>query len=182
MLHLQNNGYLPINSPDLVNQARKLCSDIGASVRVARVASKFVENDVTVEKQNFEAVVEMFRPIAKLDNGRHVVEEEIEKEDAIKDGIFYFNNERLWESHESWEGVWKKCYGKEKEVIQGIILVAAAFAHSQKNDDGIALGIFGRALEKIGDFSGTYNNIDVERIQRKITELRQTKELTIFQI
>lgn len=70
----------------------------------------------------------------------------------------------------------------EKEVIQGIILVAAAFAHLQKNDDEIALGIFGRALEKIGDFSGTYNNIDIDKIRRKITEMRQTKELTIFQI
>ncbi len=78
--------------------------------------------------------------------------------------------------------MWKKCYRKERQVIQGIILVAAAFAHSQKNDDGIALGIFGRALEKISDFSGTYNNIDVDRIQRKITEMRQTKEITIFQI
>ena len=182
MLHLQNNGYLPINSRDLVHQARKLCSDIGVSVRVARVASKFVEFDVSVEKEKFDAVVEKLRPIGKLDNVRHVVEEEIEKEDGIKDGIFYFNNERFWEAHEAWEGAWKKCYGKEKEVIQGIILVAAAFAHSQKNENGIALGIFGRALEKIGDFSGTYNNIDIDKIRRKITEMRQTKELTIFQI
>jgi len=181
MLHLQNNGYLPINSRDLVRQARKLCSDIGVSVRVARVASKFVEFDVSVEKEKFDAVVEKLRPIGKLDNVRHVVEEEIEKEDGIKDGIFYFNNERFWEAHEAWEGAWKKCYGKEKEVIQGIILVAAAFAHSQKNENGIALGIFGRALEKIGDFSGMYYNIDIDKIRRKITEMRQTKELTIFQ-
>ena len=68
---------------------------------------------------SFHAVVEKLRPIGKLDNVRHVVEEEIEKEDGIKDGIFYFNNERFWESHESWEGAWKKCYGKEKKVIQG---------------------------------------------------------------
>jgi len=182
MLHLQNNGYLPINSRDLVNQARKLCSDIGASVRVVRVASKFVEFDVSVEKEKFDAVVEKLGPIGKLDNVRHVVEEEIEKEDGIKDGIFYFNNERFWESHEALEGAWKKCYGKEKEVIQGIILVAVAFAHSQKNEDGIALGVFRRALKKISDFSGMYHNIDVDRIRRKITEMRQTKELTIFQI
>jgi len=63
MLHLQNNGYLPINSRDLVNQARKLCSDIGASVRVVRVASKFVEFDVSVEKEKFDAVVEKLGPI-----------------------------------------------------------------------------------------------------------------------
>jgi len=42
--------------------------------------------------------------------------------------------------------------------------------------------MFGRALEKIGDFSGMYHNIDVDRIRKKITEMQKTKELTIFQI
>ena len=98
------------------------------------------------------------------------------------DGKFYFNNERFWEAHEAWEGVWKKCYGQEKQVIQGIILVAVAFAHSQKNDNAVGIGMFGRALEKIGDFSGMYNNIDVDRIKKKITDMQKTKELTIFQV
>ena len=103
MLHLKNNGYLPLNSRELVHRARELCSDIGASIRVARVASKFVEFDVSVEKEKFDSVVEKLSSIGKLDNARHVVEEEIEQEQGIKDGIFYFNNERFWEAHEAWE-------------------------------------------------------------------------------
>ena len=182
MLHLQNNGYSPQNSRELVHKARELCYEMGASIRVARVASKFVEFDVSVEKGKIETVVEKLSPIGKLDNARHVVEEEIAKEDGIKDGIFYFNNERFWEAHEAWEGVWKKCSGREKEVIQGIILVAVAFAHSQKNDDEIGLGMFGRALEKIGDFSGMYHNIDVDKIKTNITEMRKIGKLTRFQI
>ena len=182
MLHLKNNGYMPVNSRELVHKARDLLSDIGASVRVARVASKFIEFDVSVEKEKLDSVIKKLGIIGKLDNTRHVVEEEIEKEDGIKDGIFYFNNERFWEAHEAWEGVWKKCSGREKEVIQGIILVAVAFAHSQKNDDSIGLGMFGRALEKIGDFTGMYYNIDVDRIRKKITEMRNINEITRFQI
>lgn len=182
MLHLRNNGYLPLNSRELVHRARELCSDIGASIRVVRVASKFVEFDVSVEKEKFDSVVEKLSPIGKLDNARHVVEEKIEKEDGIKDGIFYFNNERFWEAHEAWEGVWKKCYGQEKEVIQGLILVAVAFAHSQKNDDDIGIGMFGRALEKLGNFTGMYHNIDVDRIRKKITEMRNIGEIIRFQI
>ena len=182
MLHLKNNGYLPLNSRELVHRARELCSDIGASIRVARVASKFVEFDVSVEKEKFDSVVEKLSSIGKLDNARHVVEEEIEQEQGIKDGIFYFNNERFWEAHEAWEGVWKKCNGLEKEVIQGIILVAVAFAHSQKNNDSVGLGMFGRALEKIGDFTGMYHNIDVDRIRKLITHMRKTGEITRFQV
>ena len=182
MLHLENNGYLPLNSRELVHRARELCSDIGASIRVARVASKFVEFDVSVEKEKFDSLVEKLSSIGKLDNARHVVEEEIEQEQGIKDGIFYFNNERFWEAHEAWEGVWKKCNGLEKEVIQGIILVAVAFAHSQKNNNSVGLGMFGRALEKISDFTGMYHNIDIDRIRKLITHMRKTGEITRFQV
>ncbi len=182
MLHLQNNGYSPVNSRELVHRARELCAELGASIRIARVASKFVELDVSLEQEKFDTVVAKLSSIGKLDNARHVVEEEISKEDGIKDGIFYFNNERFWEAHEAWEGVWKKCSGREKEVIQGIILVAVAFAHSQKNDDSIGIGMFGRALEKIGDFSELYYNVDVQRIKKKITEMQKTKQIVRFHL
>ncbi len=182
MLHLKNNGYMPVNSRELVHKAREILSDFGASVRVVRVASKFIEFDVSFDKEKLDSVIKKLGIIGKLDNTRHVVEEEIKKEDGIKDGIFYFNNERFWEAHEAWEGVWKKCSGREKQVVQGIILVAVAFAHSQKNDDKIGIGMFGRALEKIGDFTGMYHNIDVDRFRKKITEMKNTNEISRFQI
>jgi len=182
MLHLKNNGYTPINSRELVTKARELCSDMGVAVRVARVATKFVEFDVSVEKGKLDSVVEKLNPIGKLDNARHVVEEEIEIEDSIKDGIFYFNNERFWECHEALEGAWKNCSGSEKELVQGIILVAVAFAHAQKNEDKIGIGMLGRALEKLGDTPAMYHHIDIDGIRNKIKEMQKTRKLTRFQI
>ena len=134
MLHLKHEKYQPSDSRELVHKARDLCSNMDASVRVARVASNFVEFDVEVEKEELDLLIEKLNPIGNLVSARHIVEEKIEKETGIKDGIFYFNHERFWESHEAFEGVWKDCYGREKEVVQGIILLAVAFAHSQKND------------------------------------------------
>ena len=182
MIHLENNGYTPKDSRDIVHKARFLCANLGASVRVVRVATDFIELDVSVEKEKFDTIIEKLNPIGKLDNVRHVVEEEITKDDGIKDGIFYFNNERFWEAHEAWEGAWKKCYGKEKSLVQGIILVAVAFAHSQKNDADIGINMFGRALDKIGDFRGLYHNIDVDRIRKKITAMRHSGEMALFKI
>ncbi len=182
MLHLENNGYRPTHSRELVHRARNLCSDIGATVRVARVASNFLEFDVGVDKDRLNAVIDRLSPIGKLHNARHVVEEEIEKDAGIKDGIFYFNNERFWESHEAFEGVWKKCSGKEKSLVQGIILVAVAFAHCQKNDDAIGIGMLGRALEKLGDSSGMYHGIDVDRIKKKAIEMKESQSMTTFAI
>jgi uncharacterized protein len=182
MLHLQNNGYTPANSRNLVHKARNLCSKIKASIRVARVATNFVEFDVDVDEEKLDIVVEKLTPIGRLVNARHVVEEEIEKDSGIKDGIFYFNNERFWESHEAWEGAWKKCFGKEKELVQGLILVAVAFAHSQKNDDSIGIGVLGRALEKLGNSPAEYHSIDVEKIRNKVKKMKTKNQLSIFKI
>ena len=118
----------------------------------------------------------------KFDNVRHVVEEKIDKEQGIKDGIFYFNNERFWECHEAFEGVWNQCYGREKEMVQGIILVAVAFAHEQENEESIGIGMLSRALEKLGTSPSTYHTIDVDNIRNKAIQMQQDNKLTRFEI
>ena len=182
MLHLKNTKYGSEHSRHVVYKARDLSSEMNVNVRVARIAPKFVELDVSVEPEELDALVEKLSPIGPVDNIRHVIEEEIDKEQGIKDGIFYFNNERFWESHESFEGVWKKCFGREKELVQGIILLAVAFAHAQKDELGIGIGMLSRALEKLGDSPATYHSIDVDRIRTKTVEMQQTNNLVTFEI
>jgi len=182
MLHFKNIGYGPKNSREIVYRARDLVSDINVSVRIARIASKFVQFDVAVEKEDLDTLIEKLSPIGSLDNIRHVFEEDIEKEQGIIDGIFYFNNERFWESHEAFEGVWKKCFGREKELVQGIILMAVAFAHAQKNDVSIGLGMLRRVLEKLDSSPSMYHSIEIDRIRNKAVEMQQANNLTIFEI
>ncbi len=182
MIHLRNGGYGPKDSRDVVRRARFLCASLGASVRVARIATSFIELDVSVDGGKLDEAIERLSPIGELDNIRHVVEEEASKEDGIREGISYFNGERFWEAHEAWEGAWKKCDGEEKLLMQGIILVAVAFAHSQKNDTDVGINMFGRALEKMGDYAGSYHNIDVDRMREKITGMRHSGQMCLFRI
>jgi len=182
MLHFKNSMYTPKDSRELIYKARDLASDIDASVRVVRIARNFIEFDVGVEKENLKKLVEILSPIATIDNIRHVFEEEIEKEQGILDGIFYFNNERFWESHEAFEGVWKQCFGREKDIVQGIILFAVAFAHAQEDDLKIGLGMLRRVLEKLGTSPSVYHSIDVDRLRKKAVEMQQANTLTIFEI
>ncbi len=182
MLHFKNKDYGPEHSREIIYKARDLTSDMNVSVRVARIATKFVEFDVGVEKEDLDTLVEKLSPIGPIDNIRHVIEEEIDKEQGIKDGIFYFNNERFWECHEAFEGVWKKCFGREKEIINGIILFAVAFAHAQENDLSIGIGMLRRVLEKLGTSPSMYNSIDIDRIRNKADEMQQANNLTIFEI
>ncbi|MCY4490255.1 MAG: DUF309 domain-containing protein [Thaumarchaeota archaeon] len=182
MVHLKNEKYAPKDSRMLVYKARDLCSDMHASVRVARVASDFVEFDVGVEAEDLDALIGRLNPIGSLLNARHIIEEDISKEEGIKDGIFYFNNERFWECHEAFEGVWNKCFGREKDLVQGIILVAVAFAHGQKNDQSIGIGMLSRALEKLGNSPAAYNGINIDNIRKKSKSMQESEILSRFEI
>ena len=182
MLHFKNTKYGPEHSREIIYKARDLTSDLDVSVRVARISKKFVEIDVGVEKGDLDILVEKLSPIGPIDNIRHVFEEEIEKEQGITDGIFYFNNERFWESHEAFEGVWKQCFGREKEILQGIILFAVAFAHAQEDELSIGIGMLHRVLDKLGTSPSMYHSIDIDRIRNKATEMQQANNLTIFEI
>ena len=182
LLHFKNNDFSPKDSRELIYRARDLASDMGASVRVVRIARNFVEFDVGVKKEDLDTLVEKLSPIGAIDNIRHVFEEEIEKEKGISDGIYYFNNERYWECHEAFEGVWKQCFGKEKEILQGIILFAVAFAHAQEDDLRIGIGMLRRVLDKLGTSPSEYHSIDIDRLRKKAIEMQQEKKLTIFEI
>ena len=182
MLHFKNKGYGPEHSREIINKARDLTSDMNVSVRVARIATKFVEFDVGVEKEDLDALVEKLSSIGPIDNIRHVIEEKIDKDQGVKDGIFYFNNERFWECHEAFEGSWKKSFGREKEIIQGILLFAVAFAHAQEDELGIGVGMLSRVLEKLGTSPSMYNSIDLDRIRNKAVEMQQANNLVMFEI
>jgi len=182
LLHFKNEKYLPQNSRELVHKARDLVSDMNVSVRLARVATKFIEFDVAAEKVDLDTLVEKLSPIGEIDNVRHVVEEHLDKNKGLEDGIFYFNNERFWECHEAFEGVWNQCYGREKELVQGIILVAVAFAHEQENEESIGIGILKRALDKLGTSPSMYHSINVDRIRKNAVDMQQANNLTRFEI
>lgn len=182
MLHLKNENYVPKDASDLLHQSRELSSGMNVTIRDTRVSSKFLEFDVSIKKENLDELLTKMKPIGELDHAKHVVEEEISKENAIRDGISYFNDERFWECHEVFEGVWKKCYEGEKDLVQGIILVAAALVHYQKNENQICISILNRALDKLANASGIYHNLDVDELRNKINEIITSGKIMTFLI
>ena len=180
MLHLKNSKYLPKDATTILHDSRDLIYGITAVIRDCRVSSKFIELDISVHKNNLELLLEKLSSIGQNGDSRLIIEEEIEKEQLVNDGISYFNNERFWECHEALEGAWKQSKGEEKELIQGLILVAAALVHYQKAEDDICLSVFGRALEKLHDKSGQYYKINVDDVKQKVIEMLDKKEIFTF--
>ena len=153
MMHLENTGHVRQDAPSILRQARSLAGP-SFTIRDVRVASSHVELDVTIPDDSLPGLLESLEPIGSSRDARHIIEEEVPKEEAIREGIEYFNGERFWECHESFEGVWKGCYEGEKDLVQGIILAAAGLVHYQKSEDTICLSIFGRALGQAGQLLG----------------------------
>ena len=182
MLHLKNSDYTPKDAKTIRSDARDLTYGMSVVIRDCRISSKFIELDVSVHKNNLELLLEKLASIGQIDDSRHIIEEEIEKNQLIKDGIFYFNNERFWESHEALEGAWKQCIGSEKELIQGLILIAAAFVHYQKDENKVCLSVLVRAFKKLDNKSGKYHGIDVDSTKLKVIEMIDKKEITTFGI
>jgi len=169
MIHLKNSGYVPTDAKILLAKADQLTSEMDVIVRDMRVSTKYLEFDVSVKKEELDQVVKEFQSLGTLNDARHVVEEKIEKEEALKRAKQYFNDEKYWECHEVLESVWKKTHEGEKDLVQGIILVAAALVHYQKNESDICLSIMRRAMEKLSNSSGVYHDIDMDKF-RKVTQ------------
>jgi len=180
MVHLKNSDYKPKDAKNILSNSRDLTYGMTVTIRDCRVSSKFIELDVSVHQNNLELLLEKLTSIGQSDHSRHMIEEEIEKKQWIKDGIFYFNKERLWECHEALEGAWKQCTGNEKELIQGLILIAAALVHYQKYENTICLSVLGRALKKLHSKSGEYYKINVDMVKQKTIEILDKKEIFTF--
>ncbi|MDC0064355.1 DUF309 domain-containing protein [Candidatus Nitrosopelagicus sp.] len=167
---------------DILRKSRIIASGMNLTLRDCRVSKQYVEFDTTISKSDLDELIEKLSSIGPLDHAKHVIEEIVEKEKAISEGIDYFNNERFWECHEILEGVWKNCDGNEKFLVQGLILVAAGLVHYQKDEDSICISIFNRALEKLENSNGEYHNIDIDKIKKTITEMINSKNVSSFLI
>ncbi|MBT4057371.1 MAG: DUF309 domain-containing protein [Thaumarchaeota archaeon] len=183
MLHLKNSSELNRKmAKDILRKSRIIASGMNLTLRDCRVSKKYVEFDTTISESDLDELVEKLSSIGPLDHAKHVIEEIVEKEKAISEGVDYFNNERFWECHEILEGVWKNCDGNEKFLVQGLILVAAGLVHYQKDEDSICISIFNRALGKLENSNGNYHNIDIDKIKEIITEMINSKDVSSFLI
>lgn len=89
---------------------------------------------------------------------------------AIAAGVEEFNAGRFWHAHEEWERLWLISTGSEKEFIQGLIQLAAAYHHVQRGTLRGAVRLFDSALRRIdgnpGHWSGLQTAEAVEAARR----------------
>jgi hypothetical protein len=183
MLHLQNTvPYTPKHATILLQRARELVEP-EASIRDARISKKYIEFDTNIpDGTDIKKIITKFEAIAPLASYEQISERHMEKDIAIKRAVQLFNDERYWEAHEALEYVWKNATGIEKELLNGIILVAAAFVHDEKDEQDVCISILQRARKKLDRDSGIYQGIDTNRIADRVSEIISTGRVERFTI
>ncbi len=183
IIHLKNQNYSPKQANWLLNKARSLVSDIGVIVRDTRVATIHIEFDTSVPENNsIEEVIRRFTTISPLSEYEPIVEKRMEKHEAIMKAIDLFNDEKYWGAHEVLESVWKDALHEEKELLNGIILIAAAFVHDEKDEPSICIAILSRAMKKLPKAEGLYFGMNLDEIKKRVLRIIETGKIERFSI
>jgi uncharacterized protein len=103
------------------------------------------------------------------------------KLDVFREGVQLFNQERFWECHEVLEQIWHPAKGPERDIIQGLILIAAALVHFQKDENETCLRMLKKALTKIGD-SDEYEGLDLGTVREQVNRMIDSKNPEAFAI
>jgi uncharacterized protein len=182
MVHLQNGSYTPKDATTLLYRARELAGS-EVVIRDSRVSKKYIEFDTSIpDGMDAGELAGRLEKISPLASAEHIVERHMGKEEAIKHSIELFNDEKYWGAHEALEGVWKGAQGDEKSILNGIILVAAAFVHDEKDEPEICLSILQRARKKLDGTGGVYHGIDVDRVADLISKTINSGRIERFTI
>jgi len=184
MVYLNNQQFSSLDANFILKKARKSVRRHDVIVRDCRVSKFFIELDISIcREEKIENIIDLLKEISSLKEFVEVKERVFKKkEEVMERAIQLFNEEKYWWSHEVLEGIWKIASGSEKELLNGLILVAAAFVHDQKNEKEISLSILQRALIKLFSSSGTYYAINVDIIKEKIKNIIENKQISRFTI
>jgi hypothetical protein len=187
LLRFRNDAKaLPSDRKRLNVLAYQTVQSLGADVGNLRISSSAIELDLLLESDEglqeatrlLEEKLGPFLTSRKLD----VESSPMEKGEAIRQGIVLFDEERYWESHEALESAWLISSGAEKEVLQGLILLAAAFVHLQKGEEGVALSVMQRAYDKLAGHTGSYFELDVAALKAEIQRMLSARNPVFFRI
>lgn len=183
MVYLENQKYLPEDANSILSLSRYVLQDHKIIIRDVRVASHFLELDMSIPSSlDLEKIESKLSQIGVITEFDRIVEGELDKKVSLELARQLFNNEKYWKTHEILEGVWKHTQGDERALLNGIILVAAGLVHYQKGEHDICISIMKRALDKLHTAYGHYYDIDVDLLKTQLINIINSTKISRFSI
>jgi uncharacterized protein len=172
--------YTPTDRASLLMRAREKVQPLGGSAMNLRVSRQAIEFDLFFspdkELHPFLAALESIGAVLsykRLDSPSPT----LPAAEVISQARGLFNEERYWEAHEVLEGLWKETKGSEKQLVQGLILTAAALVHAQRNEPKVVGPMLEDAVSRLQDQPAIYFGLDVRRFLREVKKLIVVKTL-----
>ena len=81
-----------------------------------------------------------------------------------------------------WKKFGKSPSGVEKRILNGIILIDAAFVHYQKNEIDIFISILKRSLEKLQESVGMFYSLNLDEIKSNLNKIIKENYYHTFKI
>jgi uncharacterized protein len=97
----------------------------------------------------------------------------------VDEGRRLFNAGRFWHVHETLEALWLRRQGKEKDLLQGLILVAASLVHAGNKKMDVVWPMLGRALAKLDHQPDVYYGWDVRKFRDHFARVLREKKIEI---
>jgi len=174
LVRLANSqGYTPRDVKMLQAKIREL---LGSAEKIGnlRISTGAIEFDLFTEqpdlnrsKSLLEAKISKLVTLRPIEPLATSARGEME---TLREGIDLFNQERFWEAHELLEEIWHPATGVERDMIQGLILTAAALVHYQKNENDVCVSILGRAKGKMGTLDH-FKGLEISRLRANIEQI-----------
>ena len=180
--------FSPSNLPrqEFLETVRGIARSTGSEARNAKWTSySALELDIfSPAKADFELFIAAVRPLASTEFTKDLNQAPPFKTegDWLNEARDLFNSERYWESHEVLEGIWRQKQGEEKRLLQGIILVCAAFVHHQKGEPQVAISVLRRAAKQLDFPSPSYDGFKLEPLRSAVQEILDTGRFSRFSV
>ena len=180
--------FLPTESPrdSFLAYIKAVASSVGADARNSKWTSHgALELDVFCPTgADFEIFLAAAKPIGQTEfvTDLNRTPEYLTDAEIVSKAKALFNAERYWECHEALEGLWRQKQGDERRLLQGIILVCAAYVHHQKGEDGVALSVLGRGAKLLDYSHRWYGGFDVSKLRNDVRNIMEARTLTGFRV
>ena len=170
----------------LLATMKSLVASVGIEARNPKWTSYgALELDIfSPTRADFELLLAAVGPIAAVEfiTDLNKPPAHITDEEATSRARELFNAERYWECHEILEGLWRQKLGEEKSLLQGIILVCAAFVHHQKGEEGVALSVLERGSRQLAHSGRLYGGIDIGFLVTKVQDILRARRMSEFKV
>lgn len=88
----------------------------------------------------------------------------------LAEGLGHYDAGEFFAAHEAWEGVWLVSHEPQKTFLQGLIQVAAAFHHFQRNNPQGTAQLLQAALRRLESYPPYFEGVRVTLLCDDIRE------------